>query len=480
MRAIDECGNLDYGGSSDVGGIDGDSYDAVMQAALTNTAAGVIMLQELAYNYSLVVPENVTVIECLNGLTRVFINVADTQGSPYTVSVDTVNTNYYLAQDSADRFISSWTSTNPTVPISNAVSVMTTGEIYLKSATYLIQRLTSDKTSITNADKFPLVVSSGKNIKFVGEEGTVLKAASGENVGLLYFTSGSTGTVENIELDGNYIGQTFNGLPYAPYYQDLYCVYSYSPITITNVWCHDAVTDNIALTVGGTSFLTNVNSTHAQFDAMILGSATSPLKAVITNYRSDGYIEVAGNDKNITLLLTNYVGYTTATTIQPMLSITAGSPTVILNNFDLENGRIQSDSTGNPEVHFLNGKLNNGSITLNRCYGSIIGVNQTGNLGVNGLTLFGCSLLAVSACSFTGNYGGITLSNDTNNTPCTDNTFTNIITRGNANWAYKESDSTQNYNGLSFFNARLDGWMILTKGANTHVSQSWNLTSWVI
>src|SRR5690606_425322 len=53
---------------------------------------------------------------------------ANTQGSPYTISVDTVQDGYYLAQDSADRFIDEWSSTNSTELLNsvNSLSSRTT------------------------------------------------------------------------------------------------------------------------------------------------------------------------------------------------------------------------------------------------------------------------------------------------------------------------------------------------------------------
>lgn len=86
----------------------------VIEAALAATTAGSVYLKEVPMDYGLTIPENVQVIESVNGLTRVFIDDAESQGSPYTVSVDTVQTTYYTVQDCADRYIISWTSSNKT------------------------------------------------------------------------------------------------------------------------------------------------------------------------------------------------------------------------------------------------------------------------------------------------------------------------------------------------------------------------------
>jgi parallel beta-helix repeat protein len=98
----------------------------VIEAALAATTAGTVYLKEVPMNYSLTIPANVQVIENVNGLTRVFIDDAESQGSPYTVSVDTVQTTYYTVQDCADRYIISWTSTEFITTINKALN--NTGE----------------------------------------------------------------------------------------------------------------------------------------------------------------------------------------------------------------------------------------------------------------------------------------------------------------------------------------------------------------
>lgn len=83
----------------------------VMENAVGNVTSGNVWLKEVAWNSSITVPENVMVIEQLDGVQKRFINVADSQGSPYTISTDETN---YFAQDSALSYINSWTSTNMT------------------------------------------------------------------------------------------------------------------------------------------------------------------------------------------------------------------------------------------------------------------------------------------------------------------------------------------------------------------------------
>lgn len=96
---------------------------ALENQVLSSTTSGKILLNEVNHNYSLTVPANVTVVESKNGLVRQFINSANSQGSPYTISVDTVQTGYYLAQDSANRYINEWSSTDAETIISSAIAI---------------------------------------------------------------------------------------------------------------------------------------------------------------------------------------------------------------------------------------------------------------------------------------------------------------------------------------------------------------------
>lgn len=107
---------------------------ALVEQVLSVTDPGKVLLNELSFDYALTVPENVTVVESLNGLTRSFINSANSQGSPYTVSVDTVNPTYYLAQDSADRYINEWSSTNAFTVIQS--TLLQNSRVFFKNGDY--------------------------------------------------------------------------------------------------------------------------------------------------------------------------------------------------------------------------------------------------------------------------------------------------------------------------------------------------------
>lgn len=57
---------------------------------------GTVFLKEISFDYSFTIPEKILLIESYQGKIRNFINSADTQGSPYTVSTDDT---YYFVQD---------------------------------------------------------------------------------------------------------------------------------------------------------------------------------------------------------------------------------------------------------------------------------------------------------------------------------------------------------------------------------------------
>ncbi|MFA5307459.1 MAG: hypothetical protein WC365_08480 [Candidatus Babeliales bacterium] len=93
---------------------------------LGNLTAGALWMNAL-HNYSLTVPESVTVTESKNGLERKFISSSDSQGSPYTITVDNVQSGYYNVQDSNDRIINSWSSTNRTAAVESLTNYASAG-----------------------------------------------------------------------------------------------------------------------------------------------------------------------------------------------------------------------------------------------------------------------------------------------------------------------------------------------------------------
>lgn len=98
------------------------NWTLIESYALGNTSSGTVWMDDTPFNYNVTVPANVSVIENLNGLTRTFCNLVNSQGSPYTVSVDSITAGYYLAQDSTDRYINGWSSKTPTTVLNNALT----------------------------------------------------------------------------------------------------------------------------------------------------------------------------------------------------------------------------------------------------------------------------------------------------------------------------------------------------------------------
>lgn len=138
----------------------------VTQNALNNltVSGGKLFLKECAFNYSLSIPANVSVVESLNGVERKFGNIADSQGSPYTISVDTVYPTYYLGQDSADTIVNSWSSTNASSVINNALGNTTGGgTVFLRAGIYA---LTS-----------PIQMQNYVNLQGESQVGTVLNSS---------------------------------------------------------------------------------------------------------------------------------------------------------------------------------------------------------------------------------------------------------------------------------------------------------------
>jgi len=87
--------------------------------ALGNITSGTIWLKDVHHSMALAPSVNVTVIEEFNGVERRFGNPANSQGSPYAVSVDNVNAGYYLAEDRLGTI--RWSSTFLDTVVSDAL-----------------------------------------------------------------------------------------------------------------------------------------------------------------------------------------------------------------------------------------------------------------------------------------------------------------------------------------------------------------------
>jgi hypothetical protein len=115
------------------------NYTKLEEMALASITFGTVYLKEVPFNYNLTVPANVQVVENVNGLTRTFVSSGSSEGSPFTVSVDTRVAGYYLVADRMDRVINSWTSTNAGTLLNNTCSALTTlggGTIYVAAGNY--------------------------------------------------------------------------------------------------------------------------------------------------------------------------------------------------------------------------------------------------------------------------------------------------------------------------------------------------------
>ena len=104
--------------------------------ALGNSTTGHVYA-EVPFDYNLTIPPNVSVVENVNGLTRIFCNPINRQGNSYTVTIDKVNSGYYLVQDSTGRYMNGWQSSNSVNAINSAVNNCTNGgSVYVGTGRY--------------------------------------------------------------------------------------------------------------------------------------------------------------------------------------------------------------------------------------------------------------------------------------------------------------------------------------------------------
>ncbi len=102
---------------------DDDPVDSVLEGRLLSSmTSGVLFLKGVGHDHSLSVPANVLVIESLNGVIRQFVNVANSQGAPYTVAAGLgVDAGKFFCQDVVGRYINSLTATNRATVINSAI-----------------------------------------------------------------------------------------------------------------------------------------------------------------------------------------------------------------------------------------------------------------------------------------------------------------------------------------------------------------------
>lgn len=158
-------------------------------------SSGTIFLVELEWPIAVTVPENVMVIEQYDGVQKKYINVADSQGSPYTVSTDGT---YYYCQDSALSYINSFTSTVFSTLINDNVldNCLSGDTIRLTNSNYTVT------AAITDQSKNDITFDGGNSWLVLGD---------GNEAHVISLTSVSGWKIKNLKIDGNNDGQSLLG-----------------------------------------------------------------------------------------------------------------------------------------------------------------------------------------------------------------------------------------------------------------------------
>ena len=99
-----------------------DSQDAVLTDIVGVLSSGSILLKGIQYDYSVSIPENVSIIESYQGNLKQFINPLNSNGAPYKVTFD--GTKYY-AKDSKGYIVS--INTNLLTLIQATIALLTSG-----------------------------------------------------------------------------------------------------------------------------------------------------------------------------------------------------------------------------------------------------------------------------------------------------------------------------------------------------------------
>lgn len=169
-------------------------------SAIGNSTSGIVFLKELEFDYTVTVAENVIVMELLNGHLRSFINVANSTGSPYTISTDAIQAGFYLAQDSQLRYINSWTSTVADTVIENAMNGLTLGRTWKETVKVLGSFLLTDEISIPSYVSLDL-------------SDATLKTANSTSINILQNSGDVEIEVVGGNLDGNKANNPVGGNP---------------------------------------------------------------------------------------------------------------------------------------------------------------------------------------------------------------------------------------------------------------------------
>ena len=131
---------------------------------------------------------------------RTFVNSANSQGSPYTVSLDTVNPGYYLVEDSANRIVNNWSSTSSSQTFNNLAANCGSGvTIDVENGVY---KVTSTWT-----------VANINNVTLNFERGSELVAGNNLNSPALDFSKSNNDVVNSIVINGNAVNQAVGTYP---------------------------------------------------------------------------------------------------------------------------------------------------------------------------------------------------------------------------------------------------------------------------
>lgn len=392
----------------------------VQEYVLGNITAGTVYLKEVAFDYDCTIPANVQVIENVNGLTRTFVDDAESQGSPYTVSVDTVNPTYYTVQDCADRFIISWTSTNATYAAQSAFNNLTPNRT-AKETVIL-------KGNLTFATK--LILPSYIKLDIQGQinaantlNDTLIENAVG--IGIDPYTDPVQRNID-IEITGG----TINGNKQASWTgTDDKCTIhmkgvnklSIHDLTMVNGW-----TEGIRTAFCDGVDISNNNLDNAADDDIAINAGT--INGVVTNnictnagqggvtYGASCGIEVQDGAMNI-IVSNNYVWNTTDNGIQVSNHAgEAGCKNIVIT------GNIVNNTVGGIWVQGLTGYHHSGvsiignlvnttlstsdGITINYCDDALIQSNKVFNSVRYGITVYYPSELGVVVNDNTVDYSG--------------------------------------------------------------------------
>lgn len=247
------------GDTGAVVGSPGTNLATVTSGILTSMTSGTLFLKEVSFDLALMnsIPQYVSVIESVNGLTRTFINPLDSQGAPYTISIVSAN---YLGQDKEGQILQS--STNAATVINNVFGYLTSGRTS-KEVVNTIGNIT-----ITQ----PLIIPSYTKLNVQG----AITLAYQSNCTMLQNSFGSWAS--DIEVTGgtwfgNGINQTrtLGASLYTGYYGNIFFFWGINSLSV-----HDIKFDNPNAWTVRIQNASQVNVNNINFNAPQLSYALTP------------------------------------------------------------------------------------------------------------------------------------------------------------------------------------------------------------